>query len=91
MDSRSALHPYSLREYTKLKCGIELRVSGNEFKIFIESSHKQACKIAELSGKMVYCVDRRVLIRPTMLAESKKRTRSIKRKLLSKLNRIMTI
>jgi len=78
-----------LNNYGRYKA--EAYIKYDHTKIFIESSYKQAREIAELSGKMVYCVDRRVMIEPTMLAESKRRTRSLKRKLLSKLNQIITI
>ena len=78
-----------LNNYGRYKA--EAYIKYDHTKIFIESSYKQAREIAELSGKMVYCVDRRVMIEPTMLAESKRRTRSLKRKLLSKLDQIITI
>ena len=78
-----------LNNYGRFKAKAYIKYDNT--KIFFESSYKQAREIAELSGKMVYCVDKRVMIRPTMLAESKRRTRSLKRKLLSKLNQIITI
>jgi len=77
-----------LNNYGRFKA--EAYIKHDHTKIFIESSHKQACEIARLSGKLVYCVDKRVMIRPNMLANNKKRARKFTRKLLNKLNRALS-
>ena len=50
-------------------------------KLFVESSYKQSRDIARVSEKMVYCVDKRVMIQPKGLYAQKYYVRKALRKL----------
>ena len=50
-------------------------------KLFVESSYKQSRDIARVSGKMVYCVDKRVMIQPNGLYAQKYYARRVLKKL----------
>jgi len=78
-----------LNNYGRYKA--EAYVKFDHTKIFIESSYRQAREIADISGKMVYCVDKRIMIRPGIISKGKRRTRKIKRKIASKLFQIGSI
>ncbi len=56
-------------------------------RIFVESSYKQSRDIAEISGKLVYCVDRRVMIYPNALNRKMRLPLKILKKLKKRYKR----
>ncbi|REL24122.1 phosphoribosyltransferase [Rhodohalobacter sp. SW132] len=54
--------------------------------LFIESSYTQAKEIVKISGKPVYCVDKRQMIWPSDLAVAKRKFRSLQHRITQKLS-----
>lgn len=65
-------------DYGKYKGGIYKNIPGS--RIFIESSYSQAKEIAIHSGKPVFCVDKRTMVRPGALPLGKRKAKNLLRK-----------
>jgi len=55
-------------------------------RVFIESSFVNSCKIAQFSGKLVYSIDKGIIVRPSWLSEKKQKINDNFMKLAKKLN-----
>jgi orotate phosphoribosyltransferase len=71
--------------YGEFKASVYLK--NTHTKLFIESSFNQARRIAELSEKMVYCVDKRIMIYPNGSLNLKKSFIKTRNKYIKKLKK----
>lgn len=59
-------------------------------RLFIESSYSQSKDIVSIAGKPVYCVDRRKMLWPSELTVTKRKARSLKNRITSKIQQVIS-